>query len=166
MGFNMSEQELIIQIKNELTNKKMKLATAESASCGYLANLIGSVSGISKVYNGGTIVYSELAKNRILKISKRLLRKYGTISKECVEKMVTKTAYILKSTNVIAISGNAGPDGIENKDVGCFYCGIMVDGRITVDMVEVDKKLNRDQMRSKIVEYCLQKMLDELKKLK
>lgn len=162
----MKEQELIIQIKNELTNKKMKLATAESASCGYLANLIGSVSGISDVYNGGTIVYSELAKNKILKISKKLLKKYGTISKECVEKMVVKTSRLLNSTNVIAITGNAGPNAIENKEVGCFCCGIMVDGRTTVDIVQIDEKLNRDQMRSKIVEYALIKMLDELKKLK
>lgn len=162
----MIEQELIIQIKNELTNKKMKLATSESASCGYLANLIGSVPGISSIYNGGTIVYSELAKNKLLKISKKLLKKYGTISKECVEKMVRKTARLLNSTNVIAITGNAGPDAIENQDVGCFYCGIMVDGRTIVDMVEIDKKLDRNQMRSKIVEYSLRKMLDELKKLK
>ncbi|MDE5651521.1 MAG: CinA family protein [Ureaplasma sp.] len=162
----MNEQELIIKIKNELNNKKMKLATAESASCGYLANLIGSVPGISSIYNGGVIVYSELAKNKILKISKKLLKKYGTISKECVEKMVSKTSRILNSTNVIAISGNAGPDSIENKNLGCFYCGIMVDGRTTIDMVEIDKKLDRNQMRSKIVEYCLNKMIDELKKLK
>ncbi|MDE5617849.1 MAG: nicotinamide-nucleotide amidohydrolase family protein [Ureaplasma sp.] len=162
----MSEQELIIEIKNELNNKKMKLATAESASCGYLANLIGSIPGISSIYNGGVIVYSELAKNKILKISKKLLNKYGTISKECVEKMVTKTSKILNATNVIVISGNAGPSQIENKDIGCFYCGIMVDGRTTVDLVEIDKKLNRNEMRSKIVEYCLIKMIDELKKLK
>ena len=60
------------KITNKLIKKKLTISVAESCTGGMLSSAITSVSGSSKVFNLGVVVYSNKSKINVLKISKKL----------------------------------------------------------------------------------------------
>ena len=71
-----------------LIRKKIKISVAESCTGGLLASAITSISGASKIFNLGLITYSNQAKIKILKVNKKIIKKYGAVSHECCYAMV------------------------------------------------------------------------------
>ena len=65
------------EIVSLLNKKKFKIAIAESCTGGMLSSAITSVSGSSKVFTMGLVTYSNEAKIKILKVPKKLLKKWS-----------------------------------------------------------------------------------------
>ena len=108
-----------------LSKKKLKISFAESCTGGLLSCAITSVSGSSKVFTLGLVTYSNQSKNSILKIPKKILRKYGAVSYECCLSMVKNLSKISKTEVSVSITGIAGPRGeSRKKPVGLVYIGI------------------------------------------
>jgi len=115
----------IEQIIFKLKSKKINLSVAESCTGGLLAESITSVSGASKVFNFGVITYSNHSKINYLKVPNKIIKMYGSVSKECCLSMVTNLSKISKSKLNLAITGIAGPNGgTKQKPVGLVYIGI------------------------------------------
>ena len=90
---------LIKKIINNLIRKKITISVAESCTGGMLSNAITSISGSSKVFTLGFVVYSNQSKISVLKISKKILRKYGSVSKQvCLE--MAKNLNKISKTNI------------------------------------------------------------------
>ena len=53
-------------IIKKLIKKKIKISFAESCTGGLLSNSITSVSGSSKIFNLGLVVYSNQSKTKVL----------------------------------------------------------------------------------------------------
>ena len=114
-----------------IKRKKMKLAIAESCTGGMLSSAITSVSGSSKIFEMGLVTYSNLAKTGILKVPKKIIKKYGAVSGQCCLAMVNNLSKISKSKVCISITGIAGPKGgSKQKPVGLVYIGIKVGGKV------------------------------------
>ena len=117
----------------KLIKKKLKISFAESCTGGLLANTITSISGASKVFNMGFITYSNQAKIKILKISKKIIIKYGAVSPECCKAMVINLSKISKANINVSITGIAGPNGgTKKKPVGLVYIGIKKGNKIMI----------------------------------
>ncbi len=139
-----------------IKRKKMKLSIAESCTGGMLSNAITSVSGSSKVFTMGLVTYSNQAKTSILKVPKRIIKKYGAVSVQCCLAMVNNLCKISKSKVCVSITGIAGPKGgSKQKPVGLVYIGIRIGkkafvnkcnfknkGRIFIQKQTVKKSLN------------------------
>ena len=139
-----------------IKRKRMKLAIAESCTGGMLSSAITSVSGSSKVFTIGLVTYSNQAKTSILKVPKKIIKKYGAVSVQCCLAMVNNLSKISKSNLCISITGIAGPKGgSKQKPVGLVYIGIKVrkkivinkcnfknNGRISIQKQTVKKSLN------------------------
>ena len=109
----------------KLTEKKIKISFAESCTGGMLTSRITSVSGASKVFNLGLITYSNQSKIKILKVSKRIIKKFGAVSYECCKAMVVNLSKISKANINVSITGIAGPKGgTKKKPVGLVFIGI------------------------------------------
>ena len=108
-----------------LSKKNLKISFAESCTGGLLSSSITSVSGSSKVFALGLVVYSNQSKNNILKIPKKILRKYGAVSYETCLSMLKSLSKISKTEISVSITGIAGPKGgSRKKPVGLVYIGI------------------------------------------
>ena len=117
----------------KLTKKKIKVSFAESCTGGMLASSITSVNGASKVFNLGFITYSNQAKIKILKIKRKIIKKYGAVSAECCKAMVVNLSKISKANINISITGIAGPKGgTEKKPVGLVYIGLKKGRKIKI----------------------------------
>ena len=108
-----------------LGKKNLKISFAESCTGGLLSSAITSVSGSSKVFALGLVAYSNQSKNNILKIPKKILRKYGAVSYETCLSMVKNLSKISKTEVSVSITGIAEPKGSSmKKPAGLVYIGI------------------------------------------
>ena len=109
----------------KLLKKRIRISIAESCTGGMLSSVITSVSGSSKIFNIGLVPYSNLSKINVLKVSKKILTKYGAVSEQVCKSMV-KNIYIIGKTNMsVAVTGIAGPSGgTKKKPVGLVFIGI------------------------------------------
>ena len=124
---------LIKKIVTSLKNKKLKLSTVESCTGGMLSSTITSVSGASKVFSLGLVTYSNQAKINMLKVSKKIIKKYGAVSHQCCFAMVNNLSKITKARICVSVTGIAGPKGGSKiKPVGLVYIGIKFGRKIKV----------------------------------
>ena len=132
---------LVKRIINKLIKKKFKISIAESCTGGMLSSAITSVSGSSKIFNLGLVVYSNKSKINILKISKNIIKKYGAVSKQVCFHMVENLNKITKTNISISITGIAGPGGgTEKKSIGLVYIGIKKDNKIQINKFQFKNK--------------------------
>ena len=126
-------KNLANKLVNKLIQKKLKISFAESCTGGMLSSVITSISGSSKVFNLGLITYSNKAKMDILKVPKRIIRKYGAVSNECCLSMVKNLSKISKASISVSITGIAGPNGgTKLKPVGLVYIGVKRGNKIII----------------------------------
>ena len=113
------------KIINLLKKKKLKISFAESCTGGLMSSIITSNSGSSKVFNLGLVTYSNQAKQKILKIPNKIIKKYGAVSVQCCLSMVNNLSKISNSHINISITGIAGPKGgTRKKPVGLVFIGL------------------------------------------
>ena len=143
------------KIVSLLNKKKLKMAFAESCTGGLLSSAITSVSGSSKVFTLGLIAYSNQSKTKILRVSKNIIKKYGSVSEQVCLAMLKNLNKISKTNISVSITGIAGPSGgTEIKPVGLVYVGIKKGNR-----AEVKKYLFKNKGRSYIQRAAVNKSL-------
>ena len=143
------------KIVSLLNKKKLKIAFAESCTGGLLSSAITSVSGSSKVFTLGLVAYSNQSKTKILKVSKNIIKKYGSVSEQVCLAMLKNLNKISKTNISVSITGIAGPSGgTEIKPVGLVYVGIKKGNR-----TEVKKYLFKNKGRSYIQRAAVNKSL-------
>ena len=119
---------------NLLKKKKLKISFAESCTGGLLSSIITSNAGSSKVFDLGLVTYSNQAKQKILKVPNKIIKKYGAVSVQCCLSMVNNLSKISKSHINISITGIAGPKGgTRKKPVGLVFIGLKFKKKIFVN---------------------------------
>ena len=151
------------KIINLIKKKKIKISVAESCTGGMLSSSITAVSGSSKVFNLGLVTYSNESKIKLLKISKKKIRKYGAVSKQICNDMVKNVGKIGKTNMSVAITGVAGPSGgTRKKPVGLVYVGIKKGNKINIKKY-LFKNKGRSYIQKAIIGKCLGLILNSFK---
>ena len=152
-------KNLANKLVKELIQKKLKISFAESCTGGMLSSTITSVSGSSKVFDLGLITYSNKAKIDILKVSKKIINRYGSVSNECCLSMVKNLSKISKANISVSITGIAGPNGgTKLKPVGLVYIGIKKGNKIIVQKI-LFKNKNRISIQKATTTKVLKTLL-------
>ena len=142
-----------------LQMKNATLATAESCTGGLLGERITSVSGSSRYYLGGAVVYSNDLKSEFAGVAPELIAKYGAVSKEVATALAEGIRERCDATLGIGITGVAGPaGGSEAKPVGLVYHAL-ADGH-TTEVVERSFPGDRKRIRW----FATQQSLDMLRR--
>ena len=135
----------------KLIQKKLKVSFAESCTGGMLSSMITSVSGASKIFNLGLVTYSNQSKINILNVNKNIIKKYGSVSRECCLSMVKNLSKISKSNINVSITGIAGPNGgTKQKPVGLVYIGV-IKGKKIIITENFFKSKNRTSIQKEAV---------------
>jgi nicotinamide-nucleotide amidase len=154
-------KNLANKLVKKLIQKKFKVSFAESCTGGLLSSTITSVSGSSKIFNLGLVAYSNKVKIDILKVPKKVITKYGAVSKECCLSMVKKLSKISKANISLSITGIAGPNGgTKLKPVGLVYIGIKKGTQIIIKK-NLFKNQNRIAIQKSSVIISL-KMINDI----
>jgi len=151
------------KIIKKLIKKKIKISIAESCTGGMLSESITSISGASKIFDVGFVTYSNTSKINILNVPKKILKKYGAVSKEVCKIMLINVSKISKSKMSISITGIAGPKGgTRDKPVGLVYIGIKKGNKIYIKQC-LFKNKGRSFIQKSAVKKCLKLILNTLK---
>ena len=150
----------IEKLHKKLIKKKITLSVAESCTGGLLSSKFTRLSGSSKYFQMGLVTYSNNAKIKILKVKKKIIDKYGSVSPECCGSMVQGLTKISKSKINISVTGIAGPNGgTKDKPVGLVYIGLAKRNK-TIVLKNYFKKKDRKSIQNKTVEKCIKLIQD------
>ena len=101
------------------------LAVAESCTGGLLAERLTSISGSSRYFLGGTVVYSNELKTEFADVPAKLIAKHGAVSREVAAALAEGIRKRTKATFGVGVTGVAGPTGgTPEKPVGRVYLGL------------------------------------------
>ena len=157
-------RQLVKSVGDRLVADNLKLATAESCTGGWVAQVATSVPGSSDWFEAGFVPYSNTAKQNLLDVPVNFFTEGGpgAVSEEVVCAMADGA---LAKSNVdvaIATSGIAGPDGgSEDKPVGTVWLSwAHRDGRTTARLYHFPG--DRYSVRLATVEQSLKGLVDLL----
>jgi nicotinamide-nucleotide amidase len=99
------------------------LVTAESCTGGWVAQAVTAIAGSSAWFERGFVTYSNAAKQELLGVAQKTLKKHGAVSEQTAREMATGALKHSRGTVALAVTGIAGPGGgSADKPVGtvCF----------------------------------------------
>ena len=155
-GFDGDEIEhVVIKLLNE---KNLMLGVAESCTGGQVAATLTKVPGVSAVFAGGVVAYSNEVKHIALGVSPDTLAEFGAVSEPTVCEMAEGVRIMLGTDVGIATSGVAGPGGgTPDKPVGTIWIAC------ATDHGTVAKHLRLGQYREQNITLTTNYVLDLLR---
>lgn len=146
------------RLMNELCDRKLTVATAESCTGGMLAALLTDIEGASHGFERGFVAYTEESKAELLGIELELLKKNEAVS-EVVARAMAEGALTRSNADLaLGITGFAGPAG--DREQGLVHMALARRGSRTEHRVEHFGAIGRGPIRVK----ALKAMLDMLEK--
>ena len=128
----------------------LHVAVAESCTGGYVAKRLTDVSGASEVFECGVVTYSNRMKHHLLGVSQQTLDTFGAVSEETAREMAAGVRKLSGAEIGISVTGNAGPEPSEGKEVGLVYIGVDSLEMSRVFMLQVNR---RDQDARETIRY-------------
>lgn len=102
-----------------------RVAVAETATGGLLANAFTDICGAAKFFSGGCVCYSNDSKMQLLDVPECLLLQHGAVSPEAAVAMATGAAEKLGAEYALSITGFTGPCGGPNENpVGTIFVAL------------------------------------------
>ncbi len=134
----------------------IKIATAESCTAGLLSGKLTEIPGASQVFECGVSAYSAEIKHQVLGVPEALLETQGTVSPDVAAAMARGARRVGGADIGIGITGVAGPDPSEGKEVGTVYVALADDRRVWVKRVFAGGEIkDREQVRNAATLYAL-----------
>ena len=111
-----------------LQMRNATVAVAESCTGGLLAERITSISGSSRYFLGGAVVYSNRLKTELAGVPQEMIDRHGAVSREVAAALAEGIRYRCESTLGVGITGVAGPSGgTPEKPVGLVFHAVASD---------------------------------------
>jgi len=156
MDVNTAKQSLYEYLKKN--NKTITFA--ESCTGGMIAASFCDISGVSSVYKGSMVSYSDEVKVNNLNVNHETIERYTAVSDKTAEEMAVNAARIFNADYAISVTGYAGPSGGTDKDpVGTFYLGFFILGKTYV-VREYYPGLSRNDLRVKACECAFFRIME------
>ena len=122
----MQMKQRLEKIIQTLKQNHQTISMAESCTGGRVAAAFTAIAGVSAVFNGSCVTYSNTIKHLWLGVKEETLAQHGAVSSACVKEMLEGIKAKADSSYALAISGIAGPDGgSPDKPVGTVYIGLL-----------------------------------------
>ena len=141
-------------VVKKLIKQKLTIATAESITGGLVVKMITDVPGSSEILKESFVTYAIEAKINILGVDKKIIDKYGVVSKEVAEDMAKKLKILTNRDICISTTGNAGPTVCDDKPVGRVYVGIYFKDDLKV--YELNLSGEREEIRQQTADFIFE----------
>ncbi len=127
-----------------------RLATAESCTGGLVGGLLTSQPGISSVYVGGFVTYTNQMKTNLLSVPAELIEQYTEVSAPVAKAMADGARARTGADIAVSLTGVAGPGGgSEQTPVGTVYIGVSSPARTFAVRYCMPNYLPRHEIRSR-----------------
>ncbi len=123
INISTADAAMIQAVIEGFKQNRLTLGFAESCTGGLLSSLITENPGVSDVFQGSVVSYSNEMKIKFLGVQPSTLQKYGAVSEETALEMSLGLFQALQTNYAVSVTGIAGPTGAtEKKPLGmvCF----------------------------------------------
>ena len=142
---------------------QLTIATAESCTGGWAAQVITHTAGSSAWFDRGFITYSNAAKIDMLGVQQQTLDLYGAVSTETAMEMAKGATENSNAMISLAITGVAGPGGgSPDKPVGTVSFAWCIKGQ-TAEEDQCHFSGDREAIRRQAVKHALEGLLARIK---
>lgn len=149
-------------VADALISRGLSIATAESCTAGLLAARLTERPGSSAYVLGGLVVYSNAAKQELVRVPAQLIERVGAVSAEVAEAMAAGARTRLGADIGVGITGIAGPGGAStDKPVGLVHLCAAGNGKTVARMVRLPGSRADVRTRSVVIAmHMLHELLD------
>ena len=120
-----SDKDPATHLAEYLIRENISFTTAESCTGGFVAHRLMQTPGISSVFPGSLVCYSNDVKMAELGVNPEIFEIHGAVSEACAKAMAEGVRAKFKTKLSIATTGIAGPGGgSEAKPVGLVYVAV------------------------------------------
>jgi nicotinamide-nucleotide amidase len=116
-------EQIIQSVLEKLRARKETLTFAESCTGGLLSSQVTSLPGVSDVFMGSVVTYSNRMKRELVGVEASVLSTMGAVSRPVALQMARGAKALTHTHWAVSITGIAGPTGgTDTKPVGtvCF----------------------------------------------
>ena len=160
-----------------LRDKNFMVGFAESCTGGLLSSLMTAQPGVSDIFWGSVVSYSNEAKVEFLNVNSDILKTQGAVSAACAKEMSEGLLQKLKTEKVhqgsealatkgyrtVSITGIAGPKGgSADKPVGTVFISCSGSGIATQAFQHEFANVNRQQIQYSAALAALKHLLDNV----
>ncbi len=129
-----------------------RVATAESCTGGFVGGVLTAMPGISSVYLGGFVTYTNQMKIDLLGVDPAAIEQYTEVSARVAEQMAQGARERTGADVAVSLTGVAGPGGgSEQTPVGTVYIGISSKAHTYAVRYCMPSYLPRHEIRSRAV---------------
>ena len=139
----------------------LRLATAESCTGGLVGGLLTSQPGISSVYVGGFVTYTNEMKTELLGVDPATIAQYTEVSARVAMQMAQGARERTGADIAISLTGVAGPGGTADKPAGLVYISASFRGKTVVTENHFDG--TRSDVREKAANKALEMAIELIK---
>lgn len=154
------------ELRRHMTEKRLRLAVAESLTGGYLQSLVSTAAGASDFFEGGVVAYSLEQKVRILGVERHHAAAVNCVSPRVALEMAQGVCRLLHTDVGVATTGYASPD--EEHGVTIPFAHIAIWRRRGQGAGEGDvlyeARLEKDAFRIDVQQFIAHAALTELEK--
>lgn len=148
------DDDLAALVLQQLRDRRMTIAVAESCTGGMLGARLTAIPGSSDVVLGGVIAYSNAIKETHLGVRAATIAAHGAVSEETAREMAIGVRSRFNADVSVSITGIAGPDGgTPEKPVGTICIAVDVQG--AVRSVRPAVVGDRDEIRRRSAQAAL-----------
>ena len=138
-----------------LKEKNMSLGTAESCTGGLIAKRLTDLPGVSAVYKGGVVSYTNEVKSHVLGVSQELLDQYGAVSAPVALAMAEGARKALNCDIALSSTGVAGPDKDDRgNEVGTIFVAIATPDGSYVRSLQLGNRPVRARLRTQAAHHA------------
>ena len=157
----LSIKELSKELFLLLKKMNLRITVAESCTGGLLSDALVSVPGISEVFPGGFVTYSDEMKAEILSVSRKALLSHTAVSPEVSRQMALGAKQRACTDIALSTTGYAGPDGgTFERPVGTVFISCAYKDMVVTREFHFEGE--REAIRRKAVRNALLLSLDAL----
>ncbi len=114
-----------------LQEKKLKVAFAESMTCGLAAHQLSTVKGTSDVLLGSIVCYHPDVKTCVLGVRKSMIDRYSAESQEVTDELARRLSGVISADLYAAVTGLASPGGSQSDyPAGTVFIAAVSGGKI------------------------------------
>lgn len=115
-----------LNVVKKLNLKSWTVSFAESCTGGLISSQMTELAGVSNIYKGSVVCYSNQVKAEVLSVSEKDLQDHGAVSSVVAMQMANGVKTLLKTDVSLSVTGIAGPTGGSvEKPVGLVYIAVV-----------------------------------------
>ena len=132
-----------------LKEKNLTIGCAESCTGGLIAKRLTDLSGVSSVFKGGIVSYTNEVKHKLLNVPQEMLDEYGAVSAPVAAAMAEGARAALGCDIALSSTGVAGPDRDDrDNEVGTMFVAIATPDGTYVRPLHLGNRPMRGRLRT------------------